>query len=187
MIDISKVDYEKLRNPHPMFKLFSIKEEDPNTVEYHLEVNRLKKKVASFKKMLMEKELWISDEYRSEGAIDMILASYFSGLQFSAIYEAGDFKGIVGITDVYPEFKASVMFKIWDKSLWGKEFVRAGRQLLDLYTDEFKLKRMSTETADPQIVRLAEMFGFKVDGEKPLDFSWDGKFYTRYLLGRYGE
>ena len=185
-MDMINVDYEKLKNPHPLFKWISLEGYDPNTVDYYLESNKLAKKLATFKRLLIERELWLSDEYRSEEAVNAILLAWFSGMQCTVVYEVGNFQGMVAITNIYPNFKANVTFKIWDKKLWGKELVRAGRELLDLYTEQFRLKRIGTETADPQVVKLAKLFGFTVEGESPCDFMWDKQLYTRYILGRQG-
>jgi hypothetical protein len=50
---------------------------------------------------------------------------------------------------------------------------------------EFMLKRISSATADVRIQRMAEMIGFVTEGAQPEAFRWNGKFYTKILLGKY--
>jgi len=52
---------------------------------------------------------------------------------------------------------------------------------------EFKLKRINTRTADPKVVKMARMAGFKIHGKLPLEFKWKNKFYTEYILGKTEE
>ncbi|MGY5873862.1 MAG: GNAT family protein, partial [Candidatus Thorarchaeota archaeon] len=82
-----------------------------------------------------------------------------------------------------PGFKCAMSLNLLDKKIWGKEFIRAGRKLIEMYMDEFSLKRISTQTADPKIVRMAKMVGFKEEGERPLSFMFNQKLYPTYLLG----
>ena len=171
---IADVDWEKLANPNKFFTPLVPKA--PEDVE-----DPFYTKVVKFKRMLMDKYLWLPDEHRTEQSIDAIVGSFFAGNSCTVIYEVGGFVNII------PGYKCEVTFKIWDKDLWNKSFVRAGRELLDLYTKELRLKRMSTSTADIKMVKFTKMFGFKEEGRLPNAFRWREKFYTKFLLGRYGE
>ena len=175
---LKEIDWEKLKNPDPMFKLFTPTSAEP-TDPFYLKVSKLQR-------MLMKQPLWLSDEYRSEPTIREAVHNYFSGNTFNVFYEAGDFQGLVGFKNIIPEFKCEMTFKIWDKSLWSKTLVRAGRDLTELYMKEFKLKRISSATADDRIRRMAEMIGFVVEGKQPNSFKWNNKFYPLILLGKYG-
>ena len=176
---INNIDWEKLKDPDPMFKPFSpVDSTDPTDPFY--------KKVSRLQTLLMKRPLWLSDEYRTPQAINALATSYFSGLAFNIFYEIGDFQGLIGFQNILPEFKCAMTFKIWDKDLWGKTLVRAGKNLVELFIREFRLKRISSVTADDRIKRMAEMIGFEVEGEQPDAFRWNNKFYPLILLGKYG-
>ena len=179
MIDIKKINWDELKNPPgEYFTLFKPDEKDP--IQFYIKLER-------FKKYLKEKYLYMSDELRTDNAIQAIVAGYFSGLSLNVFYEMGKFQGLIGFINILPEYKASLLFKIWDKSLWKKSFVRATIDLIDLYMKEFKLKRINTRTADPKVVKMARMAGFKIHGKLPLEFKWKNKFYTEYILGKTEE
>ena len=178
MMDIKKLDVDKLTSPHPMAKIF--KHEEGDALEFY-------KKVAKFKSMMLKEYLWLSDEFRTDQAADLILANYFSGYVFNVFYEIGDFQALIGFTNILPEFKCSMTFKLMDKSIWGADFVRMAKELSELYIREFALKRISSETPDKKIVRMAEMIGFRLEGEQPDSFRWNKKFYPLYLMGKYGD
>ena len=177
---IEQVDWEKLKNPDPMFKLFTPEDPDSPTDPFY-------KKVSKLQTLLMKRPLWLSDEYRTPQAIDAIIASYFSGFTFNVFYEAGDYQALIGFMNIQPEFKCEITLKLIDQNIWGADFVRASKNLVDLFIDQFRLKRVSIETADRRISKMAQMAGFVDEGERPNDLKWDGKFYTKYLLGKYGE
>jgi RimJ/RimL family protein N-acetyltransferase len=48
---------------------------------------------------------------------------------------------------------------------------------------ELGLKRISAETPDPRICKIAKMCGFKVEGIRDKDFKWNDKYYDNFLLG----
>lgn len=178
---IEQIDWEKLKDPDPMFKPFSpVDSTDPTDPFY--------KKVSRLQTLLMKRPLWLSDEYRTPQAIDAIIASYFSGFTFNIFYEAGDFGALIGFMNIQPEFKCEITLKLIDANIWGADFVRASKNLVELLMKELRLKRVSIETADRRIVKMAEMAGFVSESDgRPYDLKWDGKFYTKYLLGKYGE
>ena len=178
MIDISQVDYQKLIEPHPMFKIFKPDEKDP--IIFYKKINRLKK-------LMVEKYLWLSDEYRTSQAADAIISSYFSGISFNVFYEVGDFQALIGFMRILPEFKCEMTLKLIDENIWGADFARATKELIELYMEQFQLKRISTETSDKRIVRMTELAGFVQEGERPDDLRWKNKFYPKYILGKYGE
>ena len=178
MMDIKKLDVGKLTSPHPLMKVF--KPENDNDLDFY-------KKLAKFKTLMLKEYLWISDEYRTDGAADLILAQYFSGYTFNVFYEIGDFQAIIGFTDILPEFKCNMTFKIWDKSIWNKTLVKAGREITDLFLKEFALKRISSATADERILRMGKMIGFVEEGRQPDAFRWNKKFYPLIFMGKHGE
>ena len=48
----------------------------------------------------------------------------------------------------------------------------------------FRLKRMSTSTADERIVKMARLAGFEEEGTQSYTFKWKGKLYPTFLLGK---
>lgn len=171
---MKEIDWEKIKNPGGIFKLFCEDTKDP--IVFH-------KKWIDFKKMLKTKYLYLSDEYRKEGVVDNLMLMFFQGV----FYEIGDFQGIVGFTNIINEHKCTVAFKIWDKKIFGASFVKECKRLLDIYFDEFQLKRMSSSSPDMSMVKLAKIAGFKVEGKEPYAFKWNGKLFPNYLLGKVKE
>jgi len=175
---IKDIDWERLKEPHPMFTPFVPKDPADPTDPFYRKVSRLQT-------LLMKRPLWLSDEYRTEQGIDAIIDSYFRGYRFNIFYEAGDFQALIGFMDILPEFKCEITLKLIDKHLWGADFVRASKELVELFMKEMRLKRISIETADKRIVKMAKMVGFVDEGKRPNDLRWENRFYNKYLLGKY--
>jgi len=169
---MADVDWERLQNPPEPFKLII---PDYNDIEFH-------KKIIRLKYHLMNKYLETSDENRNEQWLEYVVKGGLFAYS-TAMYEAGDFDALVGFVNIIPGFKCGMVFNLLDKKIWGKEFARAGQALIKMYMEEFDLKRISTQTADQKVQRLAEIIGFKVEGERPNDFMWNKKLYKTYLLG----
>jgi len=159
--------FERLVHPTPMFNVYE------QTPQKNMAVARY----------LMEGYLNLSDEHRNYDLIYEMLNRYVNG--GALMYEIGELNGLMGFIDIVPMYKAGVFLKIFDNSVWGKTVVREGLQVLDIVSNAFEFKRLSTKSADPRVVKMCEkLFGFKREGMRPLDFSWDGKLYDNYLLGR---
>lgn len=169
---MAEVDWERLQNPPEPFKLVI---PDYQDIEFH-------KKIVRLKSHLLNKYLETSDEHRNEKYLDYVIKGGFFGWG-TAMYEAGDLDALVGFINPIPGFKCGMSLNLLDKKIWGKEFARAGQALIQMYMEEFDLKRIGTQTADPKIVKMAKIIGFKVEGERPVDFMWNGRFYKTYLLG----
>lgn len=168
---ISEEQIEKLRNPNSTFKLFIPTEAKLKELAIHL----------------MNEELYIPDEKRNWPSIYALLNYYLSPMHTHIFYEIGDFQGLIGFMEVYPEYKAFLLWKMWDKSVWNKTFARHGKEVINLIMDTYKLKRLGTETADPTVVKMARMAGFVYEGAKENEFMWNGKMYSRHVLAKYGE
>lgn len=171
MLDIQKLDWEKLKKPSDMFTLFTPKPDD--------------ERLRIFAKRLYEDYLYLPDEFREYKIIYEIIKSYFSWHNgINLFYEIGDFQGLAGFINIIPEYKAEVMLKFWGgKELWSKQFVKEGRALLKLIMDEWQLRRMGTESPDEKIVKMALMFGFEDEGKSRYAFRWKNEFYDNYKLG----
>ena len=178
MITEEQIDWERLKNPHPLFKVFKMDEKNP--IEFW-------RKFVELSRMFKNKYLYLSDEYRSDTVVRQLLGSLFNGGHINLNYEIGDFQGIICFREIIPEYKCEMTFKLWDKRAWNREFARAGKELIDLVMDSFGLKRIGTSTPDKRLVKMARIAGFKEEGEQPNSFRWKGKNYSTYFLGKVKE
>ena len=175
--DFSTLDLDALAHPNDdFFKVFKVE----NSPDFFYKLNKIES-------MLHDKYLYLDDEYRNPQTIHTIMTNYLNGALSGAInlfYEMGDFQGLIGFRKIIPGYKCRLFFKIWDKKLYGKNFVRAVRQLIDFIMDEFQLARISTESPDERAIKGGMLVGFKKEGEEENGFLWNGKFYKNYLLGK---
>lgn len=165
-VDNTMVD--KLTNPSPMFKKF---EPTPE-------------KMKALAKHLMENKYSLSDEYRDYDIIYGILSKYLSS-GACIFYEIGDMDGVIGFTDIILGWKCHAIFELLNPKIWDKQLVRESRALFDLVMDTGKLMKVSSQTADKRVRRMAGMIGFRLEGLRQLEFSWDKKPYDLYLIGRF--
>lgn len=164
------IDFKKLANPAPLFKIFVPNEEKLKKIANHL----------------MEGPLNLSDEFRNYDIIHAMLRGYLVSPS-SLFYEIGDMQALLGFTNIIPRFKATVLFKLFDPGLWGFQFKRQGKEVFRLVSEILELKRLSSETPDPRIVRIAKMVGFTIEGMKKNDFIWNRKLYNTYILGLFSN
>lgn len=164
--------YQKLINPSPLFTIFVPSEEGLKLIARHL----------------MEGYLNLSDEYRNYDVIYRMLHMYLSD-QSCIFYEVGNMQAALGIIGIVPRLKASVFFKLLDTKLWKPQFLREIKQFFKLIMDTFELKRLSAESPDPRIAKMAVKAGFKIEGMRANDFLWNKQLYNNFLLGivREGE
>jgi RimJ/RimL family protein N-acetyltransferase len=156
------IDMEKF----PLFKPFEPTEE----------------KIMVFAKKLMEEYLYLDDTLRNYEIIHRLLLSFTLNRQGNAIYEIGDFDGILGFTDIIPGWKARLTFKLWNAERWGVDFARQAKNFLGEFMEAFHLVRLESNSPDPRIVKMAKMVGFKVEGMKRFNFSWDKQLYDDYFF-----
>ena len=173
-----QVNWKRLAEPHSLFKPFV--PTDLNDIEFY-------KKLVVFKKNLLTKNLYVSDEFRNIQYIEKVLSRYILSGGKHILYEIGDFGGIAGFVDILPGFKCDAIMKLWDRDIWGLDCIKAYKKLLDIVMDEFRLKRIGTSTADEKIVRMAKMAGFVEEGTQKCGFMWKGKPMDYMLLGYYKE
>lgn len=164
--DFKKIDWKSLEKPSPLFGV----------------LQRTGKKDKIIAHELMNGFLNLDDHFRTYESIYKSMNYYFY-YSFSIFYEVGKFQALLGITNIIPQHKADIMLKIFDKNFWGNDFVRETRSLLKRYMKELELKRISAESPDPRIVRIAKMIGFKVEGVRNKDFKFNDKYYDNFLLG----
>jgi RimJ/RimL family protein N-acetyltransferase len=150
--DLKKIDWEKLKQPSPLFQVLRRTEDKDKLIAHEL----------------MNGFLNLDDNFRNYESIYKSINYYFY-YSFSVFYEVGEFQALLGITNIIPQHKADIMFKIFDKSFWGRDFVRELRSLLRLYMKELQLKRISAESSDPRI--------------RNKDFRWNNKYYDNFFMG----
>ena len=167
--NLKQIGWKKLEKPSPLFQVLR-RTEDKDKIIAHEFMNGF---------------LNLDDNFRNYESIYRSMNFYFN-YTFSIFYEIGrdnKFQALLGITNIIPQHKADIMLKIFDKAFWRKDFIRESRAILKLLIKEFRLKRISTESCDPRVVKLAKMCGFKVEGIRNKDLRWDGKYYDNFLLG----
>lgn len=172
---ITEKDIDLAALTHPddrFFKVFKLE----NTPDFWYKVNK-------FKRFLHEKYLYTSDENRDAESIGRGVFNMFCGPHLDLYYEVGDFQGMIIFARIIAGHKADMIFKIWDKKLFSKDFVRACQKLTALVMDNLNLIRLTTHSADPKMVKLAEMAGFKSEGKSPYSMKWNGKYHTSHTLG----
>ena len=161
-------DLERLLNPSPLLRKFEPTPDKMKAVARHL----------------MDNELSMSDEYRDYDIIYGILNKYLGGGN-SIFYEIGDMDGVFGFTDIIPGWKAHAIFELINPKIWSKQLVRESRALFDLIMKTGDLIKISSQTADKRIAKMAGMIGFVLEGIRRVEFSWDNKPYDIYMIGRF--
>jgi RimJ/RimL family protein N-acetyltransferase len=161
-----QIDWKSLEKPSPLFRVLQRTEAKDKLIAHEL----------------MNGFLNLDDRFRDYESIYKSMNYYFY-YSFSIFYEVGKFQALLGITNIVPQHKADIMLKIFDKDFWGKDFVRETRSLLRLYMKELELKRISAETPDPRICKIAKMVGFKVEGIRNKDFKFNDKYYDLFVMG----
>lgn len=171
--EAEKVQWDKLRNPSPLFTIFHPTEE----------------KLTALVSKYMNNFLYAADEERDPARLWRHIAHYFPPNGYplpptlSLFYEIGKFDGILGFHEIHPSYKCSATIELWNPKLWGTEFARELKDLVNLVIDEFYLKRMDASSPDKRMVKMAKIAGFKTEGAQKNAFMWDGKLYTLYRLG----
>ena len=166
------LDLNYLKNPSPLLRLF-----EPTIEKLQFIANKF---TTGF--------LYIPDELRSPQKVFELMAHLFPYAvepalrPFHVYYEIGRFDGLVGFTNIIPEYRCGSFLKIWNKDIWGPTLARDLTELADRFMQEYHIKRMELETADERMVKVAKICGLKQEGTKALGFRFDGKLYTSYML-----
>lgn len=154
----------RILNPAPGFKLWSPKEGQCEFLE---------------DKMLTI-PLHLSDERRTQPTAKAIIFQMFKD---GIPYEIGDFCGIIHIGQIVPEHKAVVSLFFWGE-IWTPKKARNAIVFFDTVMDVFKLVRLSSQTADPRVEKMAKICGFKREGSMRKAFKWQGEYKDLTMLGR---
>jgi RimJ/RimL family protein N-acetyltransferase len=166
------LDLNYLKNPSPLLRLF-----EPTIEKLQFIANKF---ATGF--------LYIPDELRSPQKVFELMAHLFPYAvepalrPFHVYYEIGRFDGLVGFTNIIPEYRCGSFLKIWNKDIWGPTLARDLTELADRFMQEYHIKRMELETADERMVKVAKICGLKQEGTKALGFRFDGRLYTSYML-----
>jgi RimJ/RimL family protein N-acetyltransferase len=166
------LDLEYLKQPSSLLKLF-----EPTIEKLQFIANKF---TTGF--------LYIPDELRSTQKVFELMEHLFpyaiepSLRPFHIYYEIGRFDGLVGFTNIIPEYRCGSFLKIWNPEIWGPTLARDLTELADRFMQEYRIKRMELETADERMVKVAKICGLKQEGTKALGFRFDGKLYTSYML-----
>ncbi len=183
VIDLNGLNWDRLRNPSKNLRFLSPTPE----------------KLVDLAARLMTEPMFLPDENRNQGWVDLIVAAMFAGPQLNLIYEIGEWDGVVAFQDIWPGYKAEASFVLWDnaflpgakpeqaglrgKLCWGADFIRELKGLVDLVMSEFKLKRLGMASPEEHTVKIATKFlGFKVEGRQKYGFRQNGKMFTQNLL-----
>ena len=167
MITIEQLNFDKLKNPPSMFKVFEPTEE----------------KMKIFIDKLMTVYLYLQDWQRNSAYLKSLIEGYDNNCSIFILYEICDFDGILGFMDIIPEYKCSFTLKPWNLSkVWGTTIIKQTRRLIKTIMDEFCLTRIETSTADPRIVRMGRMVGFELEGESENDFIWHKERRKTYFM-----
>jgi len=176
MFNPDTIDWDKLKKE---YKYFSVFYPTDNKLRFLAD-------------KLIHGYLNISDEDRIPEKVRGSLLYYFPPsdyptVHFSLFYEVGDFDGILGFKNILPEFKCSLSLILWGgerlfKSMKGAELIKEGKDLINIIMDEFKLRRIESETPYKRMVELGKLLNFKVDGSQKYAFRWNGKLYTKFHL-----
>jgi hypothetical protein len=166
-MDSEQLLYDRLVNPSPMFSVFVPNEE----------------KVKILSNKLLHEYLYLPDEYREPQKIQGLLQIYLSGIA-SIFYEFKDFGGVIGFINIIPEYKADIVFKFWDRKLWGPTFFRELKGLIEMIMDELRLIRLSAQSPDKKMEHFAHLCGFKTECSQKYGFKWGGRYYPLRLLAK---
>ncbi len=166
-VGTDQAKYERLMQPSSMFRIFVPNEE----------------KIKLLSDKLLHEYLYLSDEYREPQRIQGMLQLYLSGIA-SIIYEFPNFGGLIGFVNIVPDYKADIMFKLWDRKLWGPTFFRELKGLIEFIMDELRLIRLSVKTPDGKMERMARLCGFKVECSQKFGFRWNARHMPLKLLAK---
>jgi hypothetical protein len=167
MFDMKNIPWDRLQVPSANFKLL-----EPS-----------KEKFGVVRKHLLNAPLNLSDELRMPSTVSNLIDRIFLNPS-NLIYEVSGFRGILGFMNIVPDFKAGLNPIFLDKRAWTATVVREAKELIEFIMNAFKLKRLTTATPDKQMIKLAKMFGFRKEGIRKKDFSWNNKLYDLYEFGR---
>lgn len=137
-------------------------------------------KVSDFIDRLMTTPLYVSDEHRDRRSLEAEFSRVCASPNSVVLDLNGG--GLLGFTDVIEGWKCRAFLKLWDKTKWTVGLVREMKMAVERVAQTARVFRFETQTADPIIVKLAGIFGFKTEGVLVDGFRWNNKFYDLVLM-----
>jgi RimJ/RimL family protein N-acetyltransferase len=162
---MNEIDKAKLTAPADGFRLWTPKPGQAELLE----------------KSMLTIPLHLSDEMRTPESVRRIIAQM---LTTGLCYEYDDFKGIVHIGQIVEGHKAVMSLFFWDASIWTPHTARRLSTFYDSIMSLLNLRRLSAQTADHRIERMAKVVGFQYEGTMEDAFRWEGEFRNLTMLGR---
>jgi RimJ/RimL family protein N-acetyltransferase len=142
-----------------------------------------KEKVDDLIAKLQGNKLYLSDENREyETALAVVFSHLYGGMD-SCLFEIGEWRGLMGVVNIVPGWKGDLFFKLWDQSAWGPSLRRELGEAIDHICEKYRLERVALSTPDANTARLAENYGFIVEGILKNSFRWGGVSYDTICLG----
>lgn len=135
---------------------------------------------------LLNEPMYISDEWRDSKRIYQLI-TYYMYASRSVTFELGDYAGILWFVEIIPEYRADIVFKLWDKSLWGPDLARELKAIFPDVMKMFRLKRLALQTPDEAGAKLAKLCGFAIEGRQKFGFRWNGRLMTNIMLRKVSD
>lgn len=139
-------------------------------------------KLESLGQRLMNQYFYLDDKDRNSQGISDILSYISYKDSTKLVYEIGDYGGILGFINIVPGEKCYLILRLWNRRYWRPSAVKEAKSLISQIMKKFNLKQIETESADPRIVKMAKIVGFKVKDKQKNGFKWDGEFYDNFLM-----
>jgi len=165
------VNWKKLHDPNGVLTLFQPTEA----------------KLSHLRRFMVDSELNLSDENRTPEKVDLLFEYFFTQIpqQVGVIhifYEIGDFKGLLGLTDILCGYRCNVFLKYWDSGEFTDKMGKEINKFLRIAMKELDLRRIATASADGRAVSIAEKCGFRIEGRQKYAVQYKGELFTNHLL-----
>lgn len=156
----------RLLAPSPSFRHFIYDERKVLTWAFHL----------------LDDPLYVEDYARDYKSVLQLVGWFLFGDAMNLTYEIGGGGGVLTLSTIIPGHKCKADWYMWNKRIWGPDFAREARALVDMVMAEFNLKRIWSSTANPRIAKFVKGMGGTIEGVKKQDFLFDGKLHDNYML-----
>lgn len=94
----------------------------------------------------------------------------------------GKIGGVFWLTDIVPDHDARLMAWVWDKGVCTPETLHTVRDIIEADATTYSLRRVSAQTACPNMERILRMLGMTTEGRQKYGFKHSGKYYTLTLM-----
>ncbi len=155
-----------------------------NTIKKYTTIKKFiptEEKINKLANKLLYEPLYLDDAYRSPDKVKEMLTFYMYGNP-GLLFEFKDFSGILWFVNIIPEYRADVIFKLWNKKLYGPTFARELKSMFSMFMKMYRIKRLSLQTPSDRGAALAKRMGFQIEGRQKYGFRWNGKLMTNIML-----